>query len=244
MSLKRILGTMLATRMAGRGRRRGSLGTAGMLGGLGSRRRSGMGGKLGLAALGYMAYRAYQDHQSRSTGSAGTGTGGSQGRGGRSGSLTDMVQDVVDRVTGGGSSSGGAAAHASPGPEAEMHEEARAAENMSDETALLLIRAMITAAYSDGAMSTEERQRIMGEIEQAGGDAEDRAVMEREIANPKPLDELLAQVNDQETAEEVYLASRAAVDGETEANRAYLADLRRRLDLSEEQVAEAEELAS
>ena len=67
MSLKHILGTMLATRMAGRGRRRGSLGTAAMLGGLGRRRRP-MGGKLGLATLDYMAYRAYQDHQARSGG--------------------------------------------------------------------------------------------------------------------------------------------------------------------------------
>ena len=68
--------------------------------------------------------------------------------------------------------------------------------------------------------------------------------MEREIANPKPLDTLLAEVTDQETAEEFYLASRAAVDAETDANRAYLADLRSRLGLSDAQVAEAEEMAT
>ncbi len=80
---------------------------------------------------------------------------------------------------------------------------------------------MITAAYSD---------------------AEDRRTMEREIANPKPLDELLAQVHDEETAQEFYLASRAAIDRETEQNRTYLRTLRERLNLSEE--AEVEELAS
>ncbi len=257
MSLKRILGTMLATRMAGRGRRRGSSGLMSMLGG---RRRRG--GKMGLAALGYMAYRAYQDQQSRTAGSAGTaGAGGSSGAAhgsGSSGGLTGIVQDVVDRFSGGsqpGAQSGAATAGAgttaaagttSPAREAEedMHEEADAAERLSDQKALLLIRAMITAAYSDGAMSTEERQRIMGEIEEAGGDASDREVMEREIANPKPLDELLTEVNDTETAEEFYLASRAAVDGETEANRAYLAELRDRFGLSQEQIAEVEELAT
>jgi uncharacterized membrane protein YebE (DUF533 family) len=103
---------------------------------------------------------------------------------------------------------------------------------------------MIAAAYSDGAMSTEERQKIMREIEEAGADDEDRSVMEREIANPRPLDELLAEVNDEETAEEFYVASRAAVDGETDANRAYLSELRQRLGLSEQQVAEMEELAT
>ncbi len=254
MSLKRILGTMLATRMGGRGRRRGALGSAAMLGGLGRRRRSGLAGKAGLAALGYMAYKAYQDHQSRTAGQsrATGGAGAASGSGSSSGSLTGMVQDLVDRVTGdtgsGGTqshaaASGRAADAAAPAGEEEMREGAQAAESLSDDTALLLIRAMITAAYSDGAMSTDERQRIMSQIDEAGGDAEDRAVLEREIANPRPLDELLPHVTDEETAEEFYLASRAAVDGETEANRTYLAELRRRLDLSEEQVAEAEELA-
>ena len=84
----------------------------------------------------------------------------------------------------------------------------------------------------------------MQEVEEAGGDAEDRRIVEREIANPKPLDELLGQVHDQETAEEFYLASRAAIDGETEKNRAYLAELRQRLGLSAEDAAEIEELAS
>ena len=239
MSLKRILGTMLATRMAGRGRRRGGLGTAAMLGGLGRRRRTGMmGGKLGMAALGYMAYKAYQDQQSK----AGTSPGGTKS-GSSSGGLSGMVQDVMNTVTGGPQSNASNASAGAAPAEEDMREEAQAAESLSNDTALLLIRAMITAAYSDGSLSMDERQRIMGEIDQAG-DAEDRAVMEREIANPKPLDELLTQVNDEETAEEFYMASRAAVDGESEADRAYLADLQSRLNLSDAQVAEVEEMAS
>ncbi|WP_375262663.1 tellurite resistance TerB family protein [Palleronia sp.] len=237
MSLKRILGTMLATRMAGRGRRRGSLGTAAMLGGLGHRRRRGMGGKLGVAALGYMAYRAYQDHQSKA-GTSSSGSGSARGGSGISG----MVQDAMNTLTGGSQPQTGSDSAAAN--EEDLREEAQAAESISDDKALLLIRAMITAAYSDGSLSTDERQRIMGQIDEAGGDADDRAVMEREIANPKPLDELLAQVNDEETAEEFYMTSRAAVDGESAANQAYLAELQRRLKLSDEQVAEVEEFAT
>ncbi|SFP63518.1 tellurite resistance TerB family protein [Tranquillimonas alkanivorans] len=228
MSLKRVLGVMLASRMAGRGRRRGGLGTAAMLGGLGHRRR-GLGGKLGIAALGYMAYRAYQDQQAK----GGTGKTGSA-----SGGIGGMIKDVADKLTGGGTAQGAEPAAS------DVQEQERAAESFSDDTALLLIRAMITAAYSDGALSNAERERIPGEIEQADADAEDRRVMEREIANPRPLDELLAQVNDEETAQEFYLASRAALDGETAHDREYLAALRRRLNLSEEDAAEAEELAS
>ena len=231
MSLKRVLGMMLATRMAGRGRRRGALGTAAMLG-LGRRR--GIGGKLGMAALGYMAYRAYQDHQTRS--------GGSTGGASRSG-IGGIIQEVADRITGGGTTperSAGAQPAATP----DIQEEERAAAEFSDERALLLIRAMITASYSDGALSEAERARIMGEIDQAGADSEDRQTMEREIANPKPLDELLRQVNDHDTAQEFYLASRAAIDGETEQNRSYLADLRQRLSLSEADARDVEEIAS
>ena len=232
MSLKRILGTMLASRMAGRGRGRGSLGTAAMLGGLGHRR-GGMGGKLGIAALGYMAYRAYQDHQARNPEAARGSTAGAS-----SGGIGGMIKDVADRLSGGGSAGaqGGAMPH--------YQEDERAAEEFSDATALLLIRAMITAAYSDGALSEGERARIMQEIDEAGATSEDRRTMEREIANPKPLDELLGEVHDQEMAQEFYLASRAAVDGDTEQNRSYLSNLRQRLGLSEQDAAEVEELAS
>ena len=231
MSLKRVLGMMLASRMAGRGRRRGSLGSAAMLGALGGRRR-GMGGKLGMAALGYMAYQAYQDHQTR--------TGGGAARPGGQGGIGGMIRDVADRI---GAVSGGGRAGAQPAA-SEFTEDERAAEQFSEGKALLLIRAMITAAYSDGALSEAERARIMGEIDEAGADPEDRRTMEREIANPRPLEELLQDVRDHETAEEFYLASRAAIDGETDENRAYLATLRQRLGLSEEEAAEVEQLAS
>ena len=245
MSLKRVLGMMLASRMAGRGRRRGGLGgglgglgSAAMLGGLGRRR--GMGGKMGLAAMGFMAYRAYQDHQSRTAGRPGSGA--SAGALGGSGGIGGMIQDVADRFTGGGSAGGSASTGGAAEPDLREHEDA--AERFSDDEALLLIRAMITAAYADGSLSQDERGRIMGHIDEAGGDAEDRRVMQREIADPRPLDELLGQVHDAETAQEFYLASHMAVDPDTDANRAYLADLRRRLGLSDEEANEVQELAS
>ena len=238
MSLKRILGTMLATRMAGRGRRRGFSASDAMLGGLGYRRRPRIGGKLGLAALGYMAYRAYQDHQSRTAGGQAP-VGGQPGTtGATGGGLGGMISGMVDSLTG----SPGQGRPQDDGGE-DLSRDAAAAEAMDESKALLLIRGMIAAAYADGAMSEQERRNIMGAIDEAGGTDEDRQVLEREIANPKSLDTLLSEVNDQETAEEFYLASAAAIDGGTELNRRYLDDLRRRLDISEEDAAEAEDLA-
>jgi uncharacterized membrane protein YebE (DUF533 family) len=210
--------------------------------GLGGRWR-GTGGKLGMAALGYMAYRAYQGRQDRSgaapAGTTGTGTGTGTSRGGIGG----FIQGVADRFTGGDTAAGrppASGAAASP----EMREDERAVAEFSDDKALLLIRAMVAAGYSDGALAEAERLRILEAIDEAGGDAADRQIMEREIANPRPLDELLLQVNDPDTAQEFYLAARAAIDGQSDEHRAWLADLRRRLQLSEQQVHEVEELAS
>ena len=234
---------MLATRMAGRGRSKGALGTASALGLLGSgrrRRRGGMGGKLGLAALGYMAYRAYQDSQSKQT--SASGSSARTGSTGSGGGLLDQIKDAANQFLGDGVSSGPPADQRPQ--DQDLQESEAAAERFSEDEALLLIRAMITAAYSDGSLSQDERGRIMQAIDDADATPEDRAAMEREIANPKPLDALLTEVNDHETAEEFYLASRAALDGETESDRKYLSNLRDRLGLSAEDAAEAEAIAS
>ncbi|WP_116084624.1 DUF533 domain-containing protein [Tropicimonas sp. IMCC34011] len=242
MSMKRILGTMLATRMAGRGRSRGALGSAAALGLFGARRRKrgGLGGKLGLAALGYMAYQAYKDSQSKRPQTAGhTASSGSGG------GLIDKLRDTANDFLAGGASAAGGGAHGYGDVDPQdMSEGEAAAERFSEDEALLMIRAMVTAAYADGALSQDERGRIMRAIEDADATPQDRQIMEREIANPKPLDALLAEVNDAETAGEFYLASRAAIDGDSPADRAYLADLRRRLNLSEEEAIEADEIAS
>ena len=227
MSLKRILGVMLASRMAGRGRRRGGLGSAAMLGGLGGR---GMRGKAGVAALGYMAYQAYRDHQSRQRASGSTAhaaSTGSQGSG---------LSGIFDQIA--GALGGEAQASESPDP---RHKQA--ADEMSDDRALLLIRGMIAAAHADGHLSTDERHRISGQLDEAEATADERRLISTEIENPKPLDTLLAQINDHDTAVEFYLASRAAVDSTTDANAAYLTLLRHRLGITEEEAQEAEELA-
>lgn len=233
MSLKRILGVMLASRMAGRGRRRGSLGSAALLGGLGGR---GLRGKAGVAALGYMAYKAYNDHQSRQRASGSTAQAGSSMGTGSRASTGSGLSGIFDQIA--GALGGEAQSSEMPDPR-----HAEAAEQMSDDRALLLIRGMIAAAHADGSLSMDERQRISGQLDEAEATADERRLISTEIENPKPLDTLLTQINDHDTAIEFYLASRAAVDSETEANRAYLTLLRHRLDITEEEAREAEELA-
>ncbi|MGP3696634.1 tellurite resistance TerB family protein [Rhodobacter sp. NSM] len=223
MSLKKVLGLMLASRMAGRGGRAGGLGSAAVLG-------SSVSKKAGLAALAYMAYRAWQDNQSRTHRSGASG----------SGSIGGMIGGVIDNLTGQGGHSAGNA-------QATQHDVApdQSPEDMiSDAKALLLLQGMVAAAWADGAISMEERRRIVEQLDAGGADDDDRRLVEREIAHPQPLDRLLERVRDQETAEQFYLASRAAVDPTTSANRAYLCTLRGRLNLSDAEVREVEDLTA
>lgn len=246
MSMKRILGMMLASRMAGRGGRGGlgGLAAGGLLGG----RRGGFGRKAGLASLGYMAYRAYQDYASKNAGASqhfgatGASTGQSASGGGLGNVLKDIASSVTDALSGQDQTKG--AREPAPRESAFTADDQRAAETFSEDTALLLIRAMVTAANADGTITQEERRRILAQAEEAGADPSERGILDRELANPRPLDELLESVRDEETAEEFFVSSRLAVDDTSEAHRAYLVLLRERLGLSKQQVEEFEPVAS
>lgn len=228
--LQKILGSMLATGMGGRSRRGpafagmpsgmpgGASALFGKKGGLG-----GVRGAAGLAALGYLAYRAYQDYQGKAASDphrtapvpdAARSSGRSSTLGGR----------LADLLSGGG--------RREPAPEATLE----------DQQALLLIRAMIAAANADGEISAEERTRIEDRLEAAGASAEDRRFIDQELRAPRSVDALVAEVRDAETAEQVYLASRVAIEPDSAAERTYLDYLAARLRLDPERVQELNRL--
>lgn len=234
MSLKAVLGTLLASRMAGRGGGRGMMGSAAMLATMGRGRR-GFGGKAGLAGMAFMAYQAYQSNQAnaaktdkpaqRSTPDEGFGV---------------VLKELAGRFGfGDGEVAGSTPRDHTPDPEME-----RAAADFSDAEALLLIRAMITAAHSDGSISADERAHILLQVDTAGVDAETRRTVEQEIENPRPLDELLTGVQGSDMAQRFYLASRAAMDRESQAQKAYLITLREKLKLSPSEIGELEQFAT
>lgn len=242
-NLQRVLGVMLGSRMGGRGGMGGALGSGAMLGSLGGRRRGGgFGRKAGLASLAYLAYQAYQSsQQNQQRGDRGADQTG-QSRAGPLGGL-------LDSFTGGGQSGGTAGSGPSLGERISNvlnpgQDKAAADDTLSDNKALLLIRAMIAAANSDGEISPDERARIIAKLDESGADADDHRVIEKELQNPRPLDDLLREVDDPQTAQQFYLASRAAVAGTNEVQKSYLSYLRQRLNLPEAEVAEIEQLTS
>ena len=109
---------------------------------------------------------------------------------------------------------------------------------MGDQKALLLIRAMIAAANADGQITAVERQRILGKLDEAGADADDRRTVEQELQQPRSLDALLRDVTDPETAEQVYLASEMAIDTGSPAEKSYLQSRGARLNLPDDRVQE------
>lgn len=221
-NLTKVLGTMLVSGLAGRtGERGAALATAApmLLGGGKTKGGMGLGGKAGMAALAYLAYKAYRD-----------------------------------------SGSGGQAAPAAPPPKTgasgpfapifdalgvfQPTKEVPAEPQMNEDQALLLIRAMISAANADGQITAEERQRIVQHLDKAGAGPEERQIVEQEIRQPRSLDDIIRQVRDQDTAEQVYLASEIAIRGGSETERRYLDFLASRLNIPDARRRELDSVAS
>lgn len=92
----------------------------------------------------------------------------------------------------------------------------------ADEHALLLLRAMIAAALSDGLIDATERQRIVGRLADAGINQEEQQFLDAEIARPWSPHQFAAAAATPEVRSELYLASAIAIDADTAAEQAYL----------------------
>lgn len=212
---------------------------------------SGLLQKAGLASLAYLAYRAYQDSKTPATpghppsGPAPTsapaaggplggildrlGLGGVAGGGPIAGSGGGVLGSVLGGVLGGAGGLGGGLGDRLAGVLRGSQPE----PDLGDAKALLLIRAMIAAANADGHISPDEQRRILDSLDAAQAEPEDRRIVEAELRSPRPLDQIVRDVGDPETAEQVYLASELAVRGGSEVDRQYLAYLASRLGLTD-----------
>lgn len=109
-------------------------------------------------------------------------------------------------------------------------------------TERLIVRAMISAAKADGQVDEQEMERIAGKIGTDGITPEERQLVLEELRRPLDLDGLVADVDSQIVAAEVYAASLLAIEVDTEAEVAYLAQLARALRLDAAAVARLHEL--
>jgi uncharacterized membrane protein YebE (DUF533 family) len=98
--------------------------------------------------------------------------------------------------------------------------------------AMLMIRAMIAAAKADGEIDPQERQKILGRLEEAGADPEAQAFVRDEMARPADLQTIVSAVDSPHTAIEAYAASLFAIDVDTPAEVAYMRQLAQGLGLN------------
>jgi hypothetical protein len=105
----------------------------------------------------------------------------------------------------------------------------------------LFIHAMIAAAQADGSCDGRERGRIEGTLALVNPDVVERGFLDAALEHPRPLNELLQEVRDVQTAALFYAASLLAVDRRNPVNHHYLRYLAARLQLSDELVTSLEQ---
>ncbi len=94
---------------------------------------------------------------------------------------------------------------------------------------VLLLRAMISAAHADGSLDDAERRRITSHLERARLSGEERSFLASELEAPRPLADIVASVKTPADAEQVFAVSLLAVEVDSQAERAYLEQLRQAL---------------
>jgi uncharacterized membrane protein YebE (DUF533 family) len=106
------------------------------------------------------------------------------------------------------------------------------AADHSHDSALLMVRAMIAGAAADGIVDPQERQRILGKMQEAGLGADAAAFVDRELAHPASASEIATRTgSSKELAAQVYAAAVYGAHAGSRPEQAFLADLAKALAL-------------
>lgn len=98
--------------------------------------------------------------------------------------------------------------------------------------AFRMIQAMISAAHADGRLDAEEEAKILEKLQKQGMIREEKQVLLRELHAPRPIEQLVAGINDSAAAQMMYSIASLAIEIDTEAERQWLDQLARALQIS------------
>ncbi|MEA3232806.1 MAG: tellurite resistance TerB family protein [Thermodesulfobacteriota bacterium] len=105
----------------------------------------------------------------------------------------------------------------------------------------LVLKAMINAAKADGRIDQEEVQRIVGKLDEAGESKETRDYLLTELSKPLDMEGFIAEVRNQpQLAPQIYAASLLAIEVDTPAEKEYMQQLARNLNLDRGVAADLE----
>jgi uncharacterized membrane protein YebE (DUF533 family) len=97
-----------------------------------------------------------------------------------------------------------------------------------------VLKAMISAAKSDGNVDQAEMQKIIGKISADDVTPEEKQFVLDQLSAPIDVAGLAAEARQPAQAAEVYAASILAIDADSDQERRYLADLAAALGLDAE----------
>ena len=108
---------------------------------------------------------------------------------------------------------------------------------VTHDSALLYIRAMISAAAADGRIDPKEQEKIFGSLKQAGMDGGAEEFLAKELNSPATVEDLAAGVKTEQEAVQLYTAARIAIDPDDQDNKDYLASLAAAIGMDEKLMA-------
>ena len=108
---------------------------------------------------------------------------------------------------------------------------------VTNESAILYIRGMISAAAADGRFDADEQRKVLGGLQQAGLAREAEEFLANELNGPATVADLIAGVTSEQEAVQLFTAARIAIDLDTQEEHDFLVSLAQGLRLDGKLVA-------
>lgn len=164
----------------------------------------------GLALLGTLAYKAYGNYQQQKV-AGGTAS--------VKGAINQSAQTMLTQA------GGLLAGLLGEAPSQTATAPVPALPPAGSDLPLAIIRAMIAAAKADGHMDAAESTKIIGQLEQAGLNPQEKALLMQEMANTPDIGTIAAAPRSPQEAAEVYLAALLVCDSQCAREQQFLGSL-------------------
>jgi uncharacterized membrane protein YebE (DUF533 family) len=112
------------------------------------------------------------------------------------------------------------------------------------DTAEILLRSMVAAAYSDGEMSPDERAMIVGQLETMGLGQAEKSFLDGALAAPVSMKIIAASCTTDEMKAQAYIAAHLGMEVDTAAEAQFLRDFAATLGLEPSLVAHLDQAAA
>lgn len=113
-----------------------------------------------------------------------------------------------------------------------------------EDTAEILLRAMVAAAYADGEMSPEERTMIVGQLDSMGLGQAEKSFLDGVLAAPVSIKIIAASCTTDEMKAQAYIAAHLGMNVDTAAEATFLKDFAQALGLEASLVAHLDQAAA